>query len=62
MSFQLSDAELSLSVDYDESGECLTGLKSVQDDSSDVSWASTFMFVEAGNSAGGGLGQRPLRV
>jgi hypothetical protein len=47
----------SLSVDYDgESGKCLSQLKSVQDDSGDVTWASTFMFVEAGSSSGGGLG------
>lgn len=44
----------SMSVDYDdESGECLSGLKSVQDDSGDVTWASTFMLKETGNSAGG---------
>ncbi len=47
----------SLSVDYDdESGECLSQLKSVQDDSGDVTWASTFMFAEAGSTFGGGLG------
>ena len=44
----------SMSVDYDdESGECLSQLKSIQDDSGDVTWASTFMLKETGNSAGG---------